>query len=89
MNNLTPQQQMEIISKLGQTYVPPMAALAAPAAAANKPQSKSVFQVDGQQSVFQVDNQQDEVYNVKLSAEQIYLSSQVEATSIVVDTGST
>ena len=66
-----------------------MAALAAPAAAANKPQSKSVFQVDGQQSVFQVDNQQDEVYNVKLSAEQIYLSSQVEVTSIVVDTGST
>jgi len=61
---------MEIISKLGQTYVPPMAAIAAPAAATNKPQPKSVFQVD---------NQQDEVYNVKLSAEQIYLSSQVKA----------
>ena len=71
---------MEIISKLGQTYIPPMAAIAAPAAATNKPQTKSVFQVD---------NQEDEVYNVKLSAEQIYLSSQVEASSIVIDTGST
>ena len=71
---------MDIISKLGQTYIPPMAAIAAPAAATNNPQAKSVFQVN---------NQEDEVYNVKLSAEQIYLSSQVEVSSIVIDTGST
>ena len=73
---------MEIVSKLGQTYVQPLTALALQGpAAANKP--KSVFQVDGQQSVFQVDNPQHEVYNVylhgvfddKLSVEQIYLSS--------------
>jgi hypothetical protein len=80
---------MEIVSKLGQTYVPPSAALAlqGPAATANKP--KLVYQVDGQQSVFQVNNPQDEVYNVKLSVEQIYLSSQIKATNMVVDTGST
>jgi len=81
---------MEIISKLGQTYVPPTAASALQgpaAAAANKP--KTVYQVDGQQSVFQVNNPQDEVYNVKLSVEQIYLSSQIEATNMVVVTGST
>ena len=86
---------MEIVSKLGQTYVQPSTAVALQGpAAANKP--KSVFQVDGQQSVFQVDNPQHEVYNVylhgvfddKLSVEQIYLSSQTEATNMVVDTGS-
>jgi len=80
LNNLTPQQQMDIISKLGQTYIPPMAAIAAPAAATSNTQAKSVFQVN---------NEEDEVYNVKLSAEQIYLSSQVKVSSIVIDTGST
>jgi len=73
---------MDIVAKLGKTYTPytpPMAAIEAPAAP-NNPQTKSVFQVN---------NQEDEVYNVKLSAEQIYLSSQVEASSIVIDTGST
>jgi hypothetical protein len=68
---------LDIIAKLGQTYIPqpPAAATAQP----NNQQPKSVFQV----------NNDDDINTVMLSAEQVYLTNKIDAPSMVIDTGST
>jgi len=65
---------LDIIAKLGQTQ-PPAEATAQP----NNQQPKSVFQV----------NNNDNINTVMLSAEQVYLTNKIEASSMVIDTGST